>query len=96
MICIWTLSDNFFYLFLAQSTPSTEIDSGISQGVRNSNKISMSKNIFSDNKIETTITAEKTSLKRNVVDVWTDFGYSKQQSCDFGSSKGNMLENSMI
>ena len=42
-------SDIFLVLFLAaQLAPSTEIDSGISQAIRNLNKIFMSKNIFSD------------------------------------------------
>ena len=64
-------SDIFLVLFLGmQHTRSTEIDSGISQTKRDSNKISMKKNIFSDNRVETAITAEKTSFKRNIVDVW--------------------------
>ena len=41
----------------------------------------MSKTIFSDNRIETTLTAEKTSFKRNTIDVWPDYGYFKQQPC---------------
>ena len=68
----------FFCLFLAQRFPSTVIDSGISQTIRNSNKISMSKSIFPDNMVDTTITAEKTSFKRNTVDVWHDYGYLRQ------------------
>ena len=61
-------------LFLAmQHTRSTEIDSGISQAIRDSNKISMTKNICSDG-VETAITAEKTSFKRNTIDVWPDYG----------------------
>ena len=60
-----------------QQASSTQIDSGISQSIRDSNKISMSKNIFSDNRVETTITAEKTSFKRNTVDVWPNYGYFK-------------------
>ena len=49
----------FFILpfFLEQRLPSTEIDSGISKAVRDSNKILMSKNVFPDNTVETTITA---------------------------------------
>lgn len=68
---IW--SDIFLALFLAaQRSQSGEIDSGISQAIRDSTKISMSKNIFSDSRIETTITAEEISFKRNTVDVWPD------------------------
>ena len=69
---IW--SDIFLVLFLAmQHTRSTEIDSGISQAIRDSNKIFMAKNIFSDG-VKTAITAEKTSFKRNTIDVWPDYG----------------------
>ena len=52
-----------------QHTRSTEIDSGISQAIRDSNEISITKNIFCDNHAETAIIAEKTSFKRNTVDV---------------------------
>ena len=72
-----------------QHTRSTEIDSGISQAIRDSNKISMTKNIFSNNRVETEITAEKTSLKRNTVDVWPDYGY-------FGIEKENFPEKSIF
>ena len=56
----------------------------------------MSKNIFPDNTVETTITAKKTSFKRNTVDVWSDYGYLKQQACDFGIDKENFPENSIV
>ena len=72
-----------FLVLATQQAPSTQIDSGISQAIRDSNKIYMSKNIFSDNKVDTTITAEKTSFKRNTVEIWPDYGYFKQQPCDF-------------
>ena len=45
--------------FAVADIPSTEIDSGISQAVRNSDKISMTKYIFGDIRVETTVTAEK-------------------------------------
>ena len=45
----------------------TQIDSGISQAVRAASKIFTTKNIFGDNRIEATLTAEKTSFKRNTV-----------------------------
>ena len=56
----------------------------------------MTKNIFSDNRIETTLSAEKNSFKRNTTDIWKEFGYFKQQSCDFGVDKENLPENSII
>ena len=39
---------------------------------------------------------EKTSFKRNTVDVWPDYGYFKQQPCDFGIDKENFPENSIF
>ena len=63
---IW--SDIFSLLFLAmQHARSTEIDSGISQATRDSNKISTTKNIFSGNCVETAITAEKTALREIIL-----------------------------
>ena len=92
---IW--SDIFLVLFLAaQHAPLTEIDSCISQAIRDSNKISMLKNAFSDNRVETTITAEKSSFERNIVDVWPEYGYFKQQPCDFSIEKENFPENSIF
>ena len=79
-----------------QHTWSNEIDSGITQATRNLNKISMTKNIFSDNCVETAITAEKTSFKRNTVDVWPDYGCFKQQPCNFSIEKENFPENSIF
>ena len=81
-------------LLATQHTPSTEIDSDISQPIRDSNKISTLKNIFSDNRVETTITAEKSSFKRNTIDIWPEYDYFKQQS--FGIEKENFLENSIF
>ena len=86
---IW--SDIFLGLFL-----SIYSNSGISQAIRDANKVSMSKNIFVNNRVETTITAEKTSFKRNAVDVWPNYGDFKQQACDYGVDKENMPENSII
>lgn len=81
-------SDIFLVLFLAmQRTSSTEIGSGISQTIRDSNKISMTKNIFSDNRVVTEITAERTSFKRDTIDIWPEYGYFKQQPFEFGIEK---------
>ena len=56
----------------------------------------MSKNVFPDNTVETTITAQKTSFKRNTADVLTDYDYFKQQPYDFGIDKENFPENPII
>ena len=55
----------------------------------------MTKTIFSDNRVETAITAEKNSFKRNTVDVWPNYGYFKQQPYDFSVEKGNLPGNSI-
>ena len=55
----------------------------------------MTKTIFSDNRVKTAITADKTSFKRNTVDVWPDYGYFKQQPYDFSVEKGNLSGNSI-
>ena len=56
----------------------------------------MTKNVFGDNRIEKTVTADKTSLRRNVVDVWRKYSYFKQHVCDYGIDKENIPENSII
>ena len=91
---IW--SDIFWGPFLENLQASTQIDSGISQAIRNANKISMSKNIFCENWVETAVIGEKISFKRNTVDVWPSYGYFQQQACDYDVDKENMPENSII
>ena len=93
-VCFDTWSDIFLGLFLINQQVHTQIDRGISQVVKDTNKISMTKNIFVDNRIE--ITVEKTSFKRNTVDVWPNYGYFKQQPCNYGMDKENMPEKSII
>ena len=56
----------------------------------------MTKNIF-DGRVETTLTTEKaTSFKRNTIDIWKNYGYFKQQPCDFSIEKANLPENSIL
>ena len=56
----------------------------------------MSKNIFPDNTVETNIIAQKTSCKRNTLNVWSAYGYFKQEPCDFGIDVENFSENFII
>ena len=92
---IW--SDIFLVLLLVnQQKAPTQIDNGISQAIKEANKISMSKNIFGDNRIKNFVTAEKTSIKRNTVDISPNYGYFKQQPCDYSIDKEKMPENSII
>ena len=52
-----------------------QTDNGISKAVRGADKISMVKNISGNDRIKTTLTAEKTtSFKRNTTDVWPSYG----------------------
>ena len=51
----------------------------------------MVKNIFGNERIETTLTAEKTtSFKRNTTDIWPSYDYFKEQLCDFDTDRENM------
>ena len=60
-------------------------------------KFFMSKNrAESNNRVATTLTGEKTSFKRNTIDVWPSYRYFKQQPCHYGVDKKNMPENSII
>ena len=90
----WLFLTCFGLFCLAYEHGSTQTDSGISQAIRGADKISMSKNIFGEGKVEITLTAEKiTSFEKNTTDVWQKYGYFKQQPCDFGTEKDNFPEN---
>ena len=54
------------------------------------------KKYFFWQRVETTITKEKSNFKRNTVDVWPEYGYFKQQPRDFGIKKENFPENSIF
>ena len=57
----------------------------------------MTKNIFGEGRVETIISAEKTtSFKRNTTDVWQKYGYFNQKPCEFSTEKDNMPENSIF
>lgn len=59
MFLVYFLLTVFFWLFfIAGTNVPTQIDSGISQAVSDTNKISMTKNMFGDGRIETAVTAE--------------------------------------
>ena len=83
-------SDQIFWLFfLGNEAKSTKTDNGISQALRNSAKISVTKNIFGGS-VEINITAERsTSFKQNTINIWKNF---KQQPCNFSVEKANLQE----
>lgn len=69
-------SNILFWVFVSENQSAfTQIDNGISQAIKNSNKISMTKNFLGGDRVETTVTAEKSSFKRNIENVWPHYGY---------------------
>ena len=76
-----------------QQLPGSVTESGIFTAVKDSTKLSMTKNVF-NSQMETTITAEKDcgGFKRSSTDLWPNYGYLKQQACDFSVEKANMPE----
>ena len=59
-----------WHFFLEKQSGSAEIDTGISQAVRDSSKISIAKNFFGG-RVETTLTTEKGAcFRRNTVYLW--------------------------
>lgn len=69
-------SNILFWVFVSENQSAfTQIDNGISQAIKNSNKISMTKNFLGGDRVETTVTDEKSSFKRNIEKVWPHYGY---------------------
>ena len=71
----------------------------MSQVIRDSGKISMTKNlVLPEKNIETTIVATKfeNGNGKNTTCMWPEYGYFKQQPCDFGVEKEDFPENSII
>ena len=56
----------------------------------------MTKNLFGDDRVETILVAEKSSFKRNTTNLWPEFGFFKQQTCDYGTEKENYPENTVF
>lgn len=54
--------------------------------------------VLPDKNIETTIVATKFGNRngKNTTSVWPEYGYFKQQPCDFGIEKKDFPENSII
>ena len=98
--CVGCLSVHAgFFFSREQSALSSTIDNSVSQAIRNSGKILMTKNlVFLDRAVVTILTASKfeNGNTRNTVDVWLEYRFFKQQPCDFGIDKENFPENSII
>ena len=85
---------NFILCVLGEQQPAGfQIDKGISAAVKDSTKLSMTKNVF-DGQMENTITSEKdpNGFKRNSTDFWPSCGFFKQQACNFLVEKADMPE----
>lgn len=82
--CFWCLlflfSDIFlfWFIFLATDHGSTQVNTGISKAVRWADKISMTKSIFGEGRVETTLTAKKSvAFKRNTSNFWEEYDHFK-------------------
>ena len=88
----WLSDQIFFSGILGKHSGSGEIDTGISSAVKDSTKLSMTKNVY-DRRVETTITAKKEAcFKRNTTDMRKKYGFFKQQACDFSIENSDMTE----
>ena len=71
----------------------------MSQVIKNSGQISMTKNlVLPEKNTETTIVATKfeNGNGKNIACVWPQYMYFKQTLCDFGMEKENFPDNSII
>ena len=75
------------------------IDNSVSEAIKRSGKISLTKNIaLPEHNIQTTIVATRfeNGNGKNTTCAGPEFGYFKQQPCDSGMEKENYPENSII
>ena len=75
------------------------IDNSVPDTMKRSGKISLTKNIaLPEQNIQTNIVATRfeNGNGKNTTCVWPEFGYFKQQPCDFGMEKEHHPENSII
>ena len=56
----------------------------------------MTENVFQDDRVETTLVAEKSRFKRNTTDLWPEFVFLKQERCDYDIEKENYPENTVF
>ena len=77
-----------FFLCVA---PVSAIDSEISNAVQQSSKLSMTK-VLKNDRMETTVSAERELQKENSTDLWKKNGIFSSQVCDFYIEKVNLPE----
>ena len=89
-------------IFFIGAANSSVVNS-VSEAIRKSDRISLTKNFALTKKknIETTIVASKfddngQSQVTNCTRIWPEYGYFKQQPCDFHMDKDNFPENSIL
>ena len=71
--------------------PVSAIDSGISNAVQQSLKLSVTK-VLKNGRMETTISAEREPQRKNSTDLWRKNGFFSSQVCDFSIQKANLPE----
>ena len=77
--------------------PSTSIDSGISDSIRNASKLTMTNVIENNNgKAQMSITADRDQGKRSITNLWKNYGYFGPQVCDISIEKVNLPENTIF
>ena len=77
--------------------PSASIDSGISENIKQSSKLTMTKVIENSNcRTELAVTANMEQGKKNSTDLWKKNGCFGSQACDFSIEKANLSENTIF
>ena len=71
--------------------PVSAIYSGISNAVQQSSKLSLTK-VPENDRMETTISAEREPQKKDSTDLWWKNVFSSSQVCDFSIEKANLPE----
>ena len=96
---ITTFFDSVLKNFLEQlANKSTTMHNSISEVIKSSDKISLTKNIIlPEQNIQTSIvTTKKLGYGRNTRCIWPKYEYFQQQPCDFHMDKENYPEKSVI
>ena len=75
---------------------SVSIDSGISDTIQQSSRLTMTKVIENSNgRTELAVIADKKQGEKNSTDLWKQNGYFSSQACDFSIETANLLENTI-
>lgn len=100
-LCLFLVSDNKFKVVMLTviGPVNSSNDNSISDAIKRSGDISLTKNIaLPERNTETTIAATKfeNGHVKNTTCVWPEYGLLKEQPFDFHTDKENIPENSII